>query len=172
MTQMTHRVCLAILGRTRGLRGEMFAEPGGDWSARDLAQFSGLFLHPSGQPAALENAWEHQGRLILKLAGVDSIEQAERLRGQELSLPGDARPPVPEGEFYVGDLQGCRVIHFRSGAEIGVVAECLQYGGPMLLKVKRDETEMLIPFAKEICREVDITEKRIVVDPPEGLLEL
>ncbi len=176
---MADRVCLATLGRTRGLKGEMFAEPGGDWTPHELLQFRGLFLHPSGQPVELASAWEHQGRLIVKLAGVDSIEQAEALRGQQLSLPPEARPPAPEGEFYIGDLLGCRVIHAKTGEDLGVITNCFEYGGPLLMEVRRPHEgapeggrEVLVPFAGEICRQVDIAAKRIVIDPPEGLLEL
>lgn len=173
---MPDRVCLATLVRPRGLKGELVAEAGGDWSPAQLLEFAGTFLHPSGRPVRLSQAWEHHGkpagRIVLKLEGVDTIEQAEPLRGQELSIPGGERPAVPEGEFYIGDLAGCRVIHCLSGLEIGTVAGCLHYGGPMLLRVSTGSGEVLIPFVNAICREIDVQAKRILVDPPEGLLEL
>ena len=81
---------------------------------------------------------------------------------------------MPEGEFYLADLVGCEVFDQRSGHKLGQVSGWQEFGGPQLLEVLADgETQPFwIPFARSICVEIDPQGRRIVVDPPEGLLEL
>lgn len=164
-------VIVARLVRPRGLKGELFAAAE-SWTPAQLRSFPNLTLQPSGQVVELENAWSHQDRVILKLRGIDTIEQAEPLRDALLCIPKQDRPPVPAGEYYFSDLIGCRVIRMDTGIELGVVKDCLEYGGPMLLEVRQGEREMLIPFVSAICPRVDVDGKTIHVDLPEGLDEL
>lgn len=120
----------------------------------------------------MESAWAHQDRLVLKFQGVDSVEQAEAFRGGELWIPRTDRPPAPEGEYYFDELIGCEIVEQATGESLGVVTDCLEYGGPMLLEVKAGDREILIPFVDEICVEKNVAAKRIVVVLPEGLKDL
>src|SRR5205807_1706447 len=104
-----------------------------------------------------------------KFAGIDSIERAEDLRGAEICVAEDEAVELEEGEFYDWQLTGCE-IETVEGEHIGRVRELMRTGGTEILIVD-GEREFLIPFAESICTEVDIDNKRIVVDPPEGLLE-
>jgi len=110
--------------------------------------------------------------MVLKFAGVGTVEQAQRLRDQQLCIPRADRPPPPEGEVYYNDLIGCRVLDYKSGRELGPVKDYLEYGGPVLLQVMSGGRELLIPFVPAICKEYDMAERRIVVDLPEGFEEL
>jgi 16S rRNA processing protein RimM len=164
-------VTVATIVRPRGLKGEVMAEAG-DWTGEDLLEFPTLVLCPGERPVELEEAWPHQGRLVLKFREIDSVEQAEKLRNAELCIPRKDRPAPPEGEFFFSDLTGCSVIDIKTGEELGVVTDCQEYGGPLILEVKCGDREMLIPFANAICKRVDVANKRIEVDLPEGLKEL
>ncbi len=113
----------------------------------------------------------HGEHLIFKFKGVDTISDAERLAGAEVSIPFEERAEVPEGEYYQSDLVGCEVVD-NTGRVLGQVASWQETGGPPLLVVKAGEKELLIPFAKAICTKIDLERKRIEVDPPEGLLDL
>jgi 16S rRNA processing protein RimM len=118
----------------------------------------------------------HKGRLAFSFAGVDSIEAAEPFEQCEVVIPAGDRPALEEGEYYLSDLVGCEVIHRGTGLRFGTVTGWQQYGGPELLEVLADGARpgdaVWIPFAKAICVEIDPARRRIVVDPPEGLLEL
>ena len=105
--------------------------------------------------------------MVLKFQGVDTMSDAERLEGLELRIPKQDRPPAPEGEFYFSDLIGCEVVE-KSGKVVGVVEDWEEFSPTPLLIV----SGKMIPFAKAICIEIDLASKRIVIDPPEGLLEL
>lgn len=124
------------------------------------------------KPMDLESVWEHRGGLVFKFRGVDSISEAEPLQRSEVRLPGEARVPLPEGEYYQSDLVGCEVIEAGSGEPLGTVAAFQEYGGPALLEVSRPGEPLLIPFVRSICRQVDIAGRRILVDLPDGLKEL
>ena len=164
-------VRVATVVRPRGLKGEVIVEAG-EWSAQALLSFPRLVLRPGERVVKLDEAWPHQGRMVLKIRDIDSVEQAEPLRDAGLWIPMEDRPAPPEGEVFFSDLTGCRVFEIESGLELGVVTDCLEYGGPLILEVQCGERELLIPFATEICKRVDIANKRIDVDLPEGLKEL
>jgi 16S rRNA processing protein RimM len=108
----------------------------------------------------------------LKFAGYDSIESAKALVGYEFGLPEAERVELPEDEFYDWELEGCSV-ESNLGLSIGKVREILRTGGVELLVVENEERrEVFIPMAASIVIEIDVSLKKIVVDPPEGLLDL
>jgi len=119
----------------------------------------------------IEFSRRQHGRLILKLAGVDTISQVERLVGAELGVPEEQLPPAEEGLFYTFQLKGCQVVT-AGGKALGTVTEVLDSGGTHILKVDGDEGEILIPFAQSYLRKVDLGQRRIEVDLPEGLADL
>ena len=81
--------------------------------------------------------------------------------------------PLAEGEFYQSDLVGWEVLDAKTGQTLGTVEGWQEYGGPPLLVVRgADGREILIPFAKSICTEIDPTAGKILVDLPEGLADL
>jgi 16S rRNA processing protein RimM len=174
-------VLLARLGRTRGLRGEIYAD---GWSRPDrysairrvwLRRPDGTWLNEAA-PFDLVSVRPMHGRLVVRLAGIDSISQAEALTGAEVVIPRSERPALADGEHYLGDLVGCEVFDRGSGSKLGTVTGWLDSGGPELLEVLAEgqapERALWIPFARSICVEIDPAGRRILVDPPEGLLEL
>jgi 16S rRNA processing protein RimM len=118
-------------------------------------------------PMEVENTWMHGDRLIFKFLGVDTISDAEKLAGAEVSIPFEQRAELTDDEIYQSDLIGCEVFD-ATGRSLGVVTEFEETGGAPLLHVG----ELLIPFAKSICTEIDPERKRIVVNLPDGLLDL
>ncbi len=115
----------------------------------------------------VENTWMHGDHLIFKFQGVDTISDAEKLAGAEVSIPFEQRAMLPEDEVYQSDLIGCEVFD-PSGRSLGVVTDFEETGGAPL----RHLGDLLIPFARSICTLVDISNKKIVVNPPDGLLDL
>ncbi len=97
---------------------------------------------------------------------------AQALVGADIFVPEDELQPPADDTFYTHQLLGCRVVTV-GGVEVGAVEDILSAGGSDLLVVRSGEKkEILIPFSREICREVDVVSRRIVVDPPDGLLDL
>jgi 16S rRNA processing protein RimM len=169
-------VAVARIARPQGRRGEVAAEILSDFPER-FAGRERVFLRDSSgaiETAQVEDAWPHKGRIILKFAGVDSIDQAERLRGFEVLIPPSERAPLGEHQYWVSDLEGCRVLLERNGTttEVGRVIGVDAAGGADVLRVESARGEVLIPLAQEICTRIDTESKVIWIDPPEELLEL
>jgi len=107
------------------------------------------------------------GRFVIKLRGINTISEAERWRGAEIRIP-TSDLSVTEGWFYTFQLKGCDV--FETGGEyLGTVTEILDLGGSEVLKVDHEQTETLIPFAQVFLKKIDLEQKKIEVDLPEGL---
>jgi 16S rRNA processing protein RimM len=93
------------------------------------------------------------------------------LVGCEVLVPEELFGPLEEDQYYFHQLEGLSV-ETQSGRKIGIVRDVLGEGGNEVLLIARDEKEVLIPFVNRICIEVDLGKRVIVIDPPEGLLEL
>lgn len=115
----------------------------------------------------VEEVWNHDGTLIFKFAGVDSISDAERLRGSEVQVPLSERITLDEGEYFQSDLIGCEVRDRASQRLIGHVTGFNELGTSGLLEVNGGHT--LIPFVKALCPSIRPQDRVIEVDLPEGL---
>lgn len=123
------------------------------------------------QRMVLEDNWEHKGRRVLKFHGMDSISDAEACVGCWVVIPMERAVPLPEGTYFDHDLIGCTVQDIR-GNSIGSVREVLHIAGNAQLVVQQADREILIPAVDSICTTISIAEKRILIDPPEGLMDL
>lgn len=165
-------LAIGRIRKTHGRRGEVAADILTDFPDRFGAGEQLLLTDGSGvEPRRLETSRFHKGRVILKFAGCDSMEAAETLIGRWIVVPRESRRALPPGVVYLADLIGCTVR--ERGQTLGVV-EALEetIGAPVLLRVRTAEGELLVPFAAEICRIVDVRKQEIEVRLPEGLREL
>ena len=123
-------------------------------------------------PVRVADGFPHQGRWVVAFEGVDSMNDAETLRGVELRIPREALHALPPGAHYVHDLEGCEVVT-TAGVGIGRVLR-VDFGAaqPLLVVDGGAGNEVLVPMTEGICRRVTPAEKRIDVELPEGLLEL
>lgn len=168
---------VARLVRPQGRHGEVLADILTDFPER-FAERKRLYLVPpeSGRTPvreiALERHWLHKGRVVLKFAGIDSINDAETLRGMMVAIPESERAPLPEDSYYVSDLVGCEIVDLASvPATIGVVTDFDRDAG--IFTVKRPQgDEALIPFAKAYVVRMDLKGKRIEMRLPAGLLDI
>lgn len=110
----------------------------------------------------------HQGRPILALAGVESMDVAELLAGVDLWVPQAKLEPLPERTYYRHDLVGCEV---RDRSD-GLVGRVTAVEGTLDRSYLVIDGDVMLPLVDGICLQVDTVARRIVVDPPEGLIEL
>lgn len=167
-------IIVARAVRPRGLKGELVADVLTDFPERfeKVSELSGIGPAGERRQLKLENYWFQNDRMVLKFAGCDSIETAKGLVGYEFGLPEAERVELSKDEFYDWELEGC-LVESNSGSDIGKVRAVMRTGGVELLVVEKEgRREVLIPMAASIVVEIDITRKKIVIDPPEGLLEL
>jgi len=165
-------VAIALLGKPRGNRGELTAISLSDHPER-FESLTCVFCTSPSSPEprlfAIEEVWHHQSTLIFKFAGIDSIDAAQQLTGSEVRIPFSERLTLEPGEFFHSDLIGCEVRHRASNQLIGTVTGFEDGGANGLLQLG---PHILIPFTRQICVTIAPELRRILVDLPEGLLEI
>lgn len=161
-------VAIAVLGKTRGNRGEITAFSLSSKPER-FQNLNEVFLFGSGQRLEVETTWFHMGTLVFKFRGIDSISDAEPLVGAEVRVPVSERVLLEENEFFQSDLVGCDVVDAVSGEAVGKVTAWEDGGGSGLLVV---DGNLLIPFSRSICKVIDPASRRIAVELPQGLKDL
>jgi 16S rRNA processing protein RimM len=151
-----------------------------------LSKLRQVHLFDGRNPAraiGLRSSRIHLGQIIFHFEGVDSINDAEKLRGLEVQVPASERVALTPGRFYIADLVGCEVWESgadAAGARLGTVTEvqrAAEFGRDRtpeawLLAVATPSGEVLVPFAAEICTRIDLAARRIDVKLPEGLRDL
>ena len=172
---MTDLVAIAKTVKTRGLRGELVAEILTDFPERFEKTKKVFALQQDAAPLELNltSFWFQKNRVVLKFESFDSIEAAETLVNCEICIPEDDAVELAEDEFFDWELEGCAV-ETVDGTSLGKVREVMRTGGTEVLVVddaSDDKKDFLIPFAHAICPVVDVKNKVIRVDLPEGLLE-
>jgi 16S rRNA processing protein RimM len=164
-------ILVGRVARAHGNRGQVIVNLDTDFPDARFVEGRRLLVGADGTERRIESVRFHQGRPIVAFEGVDSIDAAESLTGAELKMRASDLDPLPANTFYHHDLVGCRVVT-REGAEIGRVTSV---EGPMersLLVVARRGGEVMIPVVAGICVNVDPVARTIVVELPEGLIDL
>jgi 16S rRNA processing protein RimM len=171
-------VWLARIRRPQGRKGEVFADILTDFPER-FADRRQLWLLSEGQPPSpvqLNNHWLHKGGVVLHFAGVESISDAEKLSGMIVVIPREQRVALAGDEVYISDLVGCVVVDVaRADAPVvvGEIEDVERNVGPVpILIVRGAAGEVLVPFAKDYLRRIDLEGRRVEMVLPEGLVDL
>ena len=164
---------VGVIARPHGIRGQVIVNPATDFPEARFAAGSTLFVIKEGriQPVTVTTSRMHQGRPVIGLEGVSDMDAARELAGLEFRIPVESLAALPEGSYYHHDLIGC-VVETPDGTTIGMVSSVEGDMGNTRLVVQRDSGELLIPLASDICTAIEPSAKRIVIAPPDGLLEL
>ena len=170
-----HWVLLAHIVRPQGRHGEVLADIHTDFPER-FAQRKRLYLRglDSVREVELSSHWLHKGRVVLKFSQIDTITDAEKLRGLDVVIPREERVPLEGDAVYVSDLLGAQVIDVRGGLAVhaGEIIDVAPEGsGPAMLLI-RDSSgqELLIPFVRAYLRRIDLEARQLEMDLPAGLL--
>lgn len=179
---------LALIKRTQGRKGEVFADILTDFPEK-FSERRRLWLlkgspgaaadvSPDAREVTLAHHWLHKGGVVLHFSGVDSISAAEELAGCVVAIPKTERAKLDEGDVYIADLIDSTLIDVAGPepAIVGKIHDVDRSAGPVAMLVVKaisgSESEILIPFAKDYLRRVDIEAKRVEMALPEGLVEL
>jgi 16S rRNA processing protein RimM len=162
---------LVAIGRVvkpQGRKGEVVVEPFSDRPERFPELRRAYVPGQGGEPREVKvtGCWPHKGRFVLKLEGVDSIDDAETLRGLELRIPEEDLQALGEGSYYHHQLRGLRAEDER-GHLVGTVEEILTAGEAPVLVVRGPRGETMVPLAESFIRSVDLAAGRVVVVVPE-----
>ena len=165
-------VVVARITKPHALTGEVVLESHTDVAGR-LEQLRSYLLMHHGEvirTLEVESYRFFNGRYVIKFRGINSRNDAEALRDKELAIPGQEVGELPTDHFFIHDLVGM-MVYTKEGTQVGIVCNVMKTGGVDLLEVG-EEGKILIPFVDPICKEVDLEARRIIIDPPEGLLNV
>jgi 16S rRNA processing protein RimM len=167
------------VSKAHGTRGEVFVWPLTDRPGEVFTPGRSLLLGnedgdlaPDAPVVVIESIRPFKGGLLVKFEERSARSDADPLARHYLLLPLRDLPPPGEDELFYHELLGCTV-DTVSGTRVGVVREVFETEPNHLLEVKSADGRLhLVPFAKRIVRDIDRAGRRLVIDPPEGLLDL
>jgi 16S rRNA processing protein RimM len=154
---------VGVILRAHGIRGELRVRVESD----SLSTLERVYI--AGREHRVVRVRPDKEDLLIQLEGIADRNAAEALRGQTIHAPREDLPPPDPGEHYVADLIGCKV-YDSAGRFLGEVTGSFFSGAHETLEVK-GEREFLLPFIAPIVTQVDVAARRIVCDPPPGLIE-
>lgn len=173
-------ITLARVVKTQGRHGEVAAEMHSDVPGRFAEGMKVFALGKSGSGPSkearreleVEDLWPHKGLIVLKFRGVDSMNDAELLIGSELQVPKAERAELEAGWTYISDLIGCTVLDHA--CEIGRI-EDVRFGAgeaPLLIVANSAGKKFDVPFAEAYLESVDIKQRQVRMNLPDGLLDV
>lgn len=167
---------MAVVGRVaraHGIKGQVIVNPETDFPGERFKSGAELFVSRGGgiERIMLTTVRFHRDRPVIGIDGVEDMNAASKLAGLELRIPAGRLAELPAGSYYRHDLVGCR-IETSGGQLVGTVKAVEGDAGGSRLVIDTPGGEVLVPLAVEICTTIDTAGKRIVIEPPAGLLEL
>jgi 16S rRNA processing protein RimM len=168
---VAERICVAQIGGTHGLRGEVKLK---SFTADPMAvsDYGPLTTEDGSVTFEIEAVRPAKGHLIARFRGVDDRDTAERLANVRLFVPRERLPPPAADEFYHADLIGLCAVG-ADGSEIGTVVAVHDFGAGDVLELQPQAggTSLMVPFTAAFVPSVDIANRRVVVTPPEDAAE-
>jgi len=171
----SERIAVGIIRKAHGVRGEASIEPWTDSAERFEELENVTLVAPDDsltRELRVESVRAHGERALMKFAGIDTPEEIQTLHNWTIEIPADEARSLDEDEYFLHDLVGLKLID-AEGRERGTVTDAYEGGGGILLEVKRaGGRKFELPFAADICTEIDIAAGRMVVALPEGIDDL
>ncbi|WP_400086056.1 ribosome maturation factor RimM [Yoonia sp. R78084] len=166
---MSDRVIVGSIGGAFGVHGEVrlksyCADP------QAIADYTPLYTEDGRSFAQVVLTGQLKNGFTARIDGVVTKEDADALRNVDLYAPRDVMPSLPDDEYYYADLMGLTVVD-TGGVTLGTVKNVMDHGAGDLLEIivpGQSET-VLLPFTQAAVPTVDLSARRIVADPPDGL---
>jgi 16S rRNA processing protein RimM len=169
---MADRIAVGVIRKPHGVRGEASVEVWTDSIERIGTLKEVTLVSPdetSSRTAVIETVRAHKERALVKFREFSAPEELRDVHNWTIEISEDEARELEADEYYLHDLPGLTLVD-AEGKERGVVVDAYEGGGGILLSVKRADGRMFdVPFAADICTEIDLAQKRIVVAMPEGL---
>jgi len=166
---MSDLICIGAVAGSFGVRGEVRLK---SFCAipEDIESYSPLQNEDGTQSYSVTLTRATNNGFVAILGGVDTKEQADAIKGLRLFAPRDALPNLPDDEYYYSDLTGLDV-YDTGGTLLGQVKSVMNHGAGDLLEVHGPglKDTVLLPFTQEAVPTVDMVQRRIIADPPDGL---
>jgi 16S rRNA processing protein RimM len=164
------RVSIGRIRAAHGILGELKVETW-DRSSTSLVKGAELFLEGQEKPREVLSVRPQRDWQLVRLSGINSRNDAESVQGIEVSMEREALPELTDGEFYVADVVGFAAVT-PAGKRFGEIEGATEGGQTLLVIRGEGGKQILVPCVEGILVEVRREAKEVVIDPPEGLLDL
>ena len=157
------------ISNTHGLKGEMKVRPFTEKN-EDYAKLENILVDFNGtlKGYTVESVRYQKDVVLIKLKGVDDIEEAEKLKGHYIKIPRDSAKKINEDEYFIADLLGCEV--YQDETLLGVLDDVFTAGGSDVYVVKRKgKQDLLLPAISSVIKKVDVVNQKVFVEVPRGL---
>lgn len=154
---------------THGVRGMVRIQPWSD-DGEFLTQFKRFYLNGGKTKINISKITPHGNIVIAAINGVDSIEEAEKLRGQVLYINRDDAK-LPEGRYFVSEIIGAKVFDADTGVLLGILTDVSPTGANDVWHIKSGESEYLVPAIPDVIISVDINTDTITIRPLKGIFD-
>lgn len=160
---------IGLISNTHGLKGEMKVRPYTE-SMKRFEELNKIYVEKNNEKTEyeIEKVRYQKDVILIKLKGIDTIEDAEKLKNHIISIPRKSGKTLMDNEFYIADLLGCEVYE---NDFIGIVVDVFSTGGSDVYVIKREkQNDLLLPAITSVIKNIDVEAKRIDVEIPRGLL--
>ena len=154
---------------THGIKGDIKVYPYTD----DIERFSNLksiYIGKEKLSIEIENAKYHKGMVLLKLKGFDNINEVLHFKDETIFIDEKDKVKLPKDNYFIYELIDCKVFDM-AGNPLGYIKDVLQNSSNDVYIVQDKDKEYLIPAVKQFVKEVNVIEKKIIIDPIEGMIE-
>lgn len=155
---------------TNGLKGTLKVKPFTD-NIKEFESFKSIYIKKDNEliEFKIQKVGYIKQMVLLKLEGIDDINEAEKYRNLYIQISRDALPDLEEGTFYIVDLIGCDVLTIDNEI-LGKVDDVFNTGSNDIYVVKDENgKQILIPAISEVIKNIDVSNKKIIVKLMEGL---
>ncbi len=155
---------------THGVKGELKVMPLTDDPLRySLLKYVLIDKDGKLEEYKIDSVRFHKNFVLLKLSGLETLEEAEKLKSRVLKIHRKDAVKLPEGSYFICDLIGIKVLNMN-GSKLGTLKDVIKTGGNDVYVVQHEEKELLIPALKSVVKNIDLNKREMLVDLPEGLL--
>ncbi|MBM7644334.1 16S rRNA processing protein RimM [Scopulibacillus daqui] len=171
---MTEWLYVGKIVNTHGIRGEVRVISDTDFPEERFAPGTTLYISrykgAQYEPIIVEGYRKHKQFILLKIEGLDNINDVEPLKGSHLYVSKEQLAPLEENAFYYHEIIGCRVFA-DNGEELGVIKEILSPGANDVWVVKTNGKDILLPYIEDVVKAVDVENKKVTVHLISGLVD-
>ncbi|WP_069649678.1 ribosome maturation factor RimM [Caloranaerobacter ferrireducens] len=152
---------------THGIKGELKILPLTD----DMTRFEELeYVYVEKQKIEIEDVWYKKNFVMLKFKGFDNINDVLCFKGKYVYVDKENAIELPEDTYFIFQIIGLNV-YLKNGKFLGEIKDVIQTGSNDVYVVKNDNREYLIPAIKEVIKEINLDDKKVIIDPLEGMIE-
>lgn len=154
---------------THGVKGMLRIQPWSD-DCQFFAQFKNFYLENGKTKIEISKITPHGNVVLAAVKGIDTIEQAEKLRGETLFIKRDDAK-LPEGRYFISEIIGTTVLDADTNAVLGTLADVSETGANDVWHIKNGEREYLVPAIDDVIVNVDIDNNAVIIRPLKGIFD-